>query len=294
MQSGDYAIGSYNIQANSIYSSFSGSYPGTDSSMTVTPDATRAVFINASTNASFSVFDYRTDSFTATSATFTSGSAPAALAVTPNSKAVWVTDNGLNQIQKFDLATGTLLTTITGITSPSSIVLSPDGTTAYIGDSTSGVIYQVTLASSTVSTLTTLPSASQNSNLAITPDATTLLSSGSNGTYAVDISSGAATPIAGLATTGGQVVLLNNSSGYAIAGTSGQIVPLDLSSGTSGTAFTPGTSGDTLNLTAAPDGNTLYIADTSNNTLYSYAVSTSTLSTLTTIPYTPDQSALSP
>ena len=105
--------------------------------------------------------------------TFSAGSAPAAVAVTPNGKQLYVADAGSNQVLVVKTATNKVVGTIAVGELPASIAFSPDGSTAYVLNRDSQSVSVIDTATRTVTASYSLASAegsSYGNDLAITPN----------------------------------------------------------------------------------------------------------------------------
>ncbi|MFE4749668.1 beta-propeller fold lactonase family protein [Streptomyces mirabilis] len=112
-----------------------------------------------------------TTNMVATTITLPSSADPRFLAITPDSKFVYVTELGLGQVQVIDATTNTISTTITGFTQPTGIAITPDGSFAYVADFGTNTVSVIDTATNTVvGSPITVGNAPYG--LAITPDGT--------------------------------------------------------------------------------------------------------------------------
>ena len=107
------------------------------------------------------------------------GSAPVAVALSPDGSTAWVADSGSDQLTPVSVATGTAAIPANWITvgaGPSALALSPNGTTAYVVDGGSPALSTVALTTGAVRN-TTIPAASPSAldAIAVTPDGTQAL-----------------------------------------------------------------------------------------------------------------------
>lgn len=118
------------------------------------------------------------------------GEGPSGLAITPNGATLYVANfgafavvNGLvmqfsdgTTVTPFDIATGTAGTPITVGSEPSSVAITPDGTTAYVVNLASGTVTPIDIATNSAGspiTLNATLTGTPGFQIAITPDGTT-------------------------------------------------------------------------------------------------------------------------
>ena len=250
------------------------------SAVAVAPDGQTAYVVDEFNGVVFPVDDLGAS--TPTVGTAISGFySPTSVAVSADGSSVYVLDdNGVNVV---DAATGRTTDTIpipTG--TPASMALSPDGKTAYVTSFTSGAggsekLYAVTLASETVSLVTTLAF------------------SGSDGAQAIAIA-----PDGETAYVEGAPAL--NSSDQTAA----QVVPVHLQTDTAASTIDLGTAttGEAYGIAITPDGKTVFATESCTSSsggicqnagsVYPIATATNTAGTPLSVMGTPLAVAITP
>ncbi|MGW5609040.1 YVTN family beta-propeller repeat protein [Streptomyces sp. NPDC003753] len=114
------------------------------------------------------VIDTTTNMIT-TTITLASGADPRFLAITPDSKFVYVTELGLGQVQVIDATSNSITDTIPGFIQPSGIAITPDGKFAYVADFGANAVSVIDTATNTI-VAGPIPVGNGPYGLAITPD----------------------------------------------------------------------------------------------------------------------------
>jgi YVTN family beta-propeller protein len=90
------------------------------------------------------------------------------VAVTPDGTKVYVTNSGTNTVPVIDTATNTVVTTISGFTSPFGVAVTPDSTKVYVANSGTNTVSVIDTATNTV--VATISVDAGPAGLAVTPD----------------------------------------------------------------------------------------------------------------------------
>lgn len=177
--------------------------------------------------------------------------------------------------------------------SPTSIAVTPDGTTAYLANSGASTVTPVTLSNDTAGTPVTVGSKPPVA-IAITPSGATA--------WVADGTGNVVTPVTVATNTAGSSINVGfNATAIAIApdGTTawiaGQtsVIPINLSTSATGTKLTQsGTSFQSIAI--SPDGTTAYLVDSSGKKLWPLNVASSTWGSAITFSFTPQAVAISP
>jgi YVTN family beta-propeller protein len=120
----------------------------------ITPDGQTAYVSNNNTGPGFPLHYWHTVTpfQTATSTPgppITVGTAPGAIAITPDGKTAYIVNSGSGTVTPITTATGTAGSPITVGTNPQAIAITPDGSTAYVSDIASGTVTPIATATNT-------------------------------------------------------------------------------------------------------------------------------------------------
>jgi YVTN family beta-propeller protein len=206
------------------------------------------------------------------------GTFPAALAVTPDGRTLYVANYGDNTVTPVDVATGTPGTPIPVGHDPDALAVTPDGRTLYVANDGSGTVTPIDVAAGTAGR--PISAGSGPGALAVTPDGRTLFVADSfvaDAVTPVDVATGVAgTPVqlAPLLPLG-LVISPNGQTVYA--GSEGDsssvpgdfalnsVTPITVATGDAG--FSIPLAGGAQALAVTPNGRTLYATDPNiNNT----------------------------
>ena len=178
-------------------------------------------------------------------ATISVGSGPTGVAVTPDNKSVYVTNQSSNSVSVIDTATNTVKTTISsGLgTGPDGIAMAPDGRHVYVVNFASGTVSVISTATNTVSATITV--GTDPIGIAVTPDGT--------GAY------------------------VTNSSSNTVS-------VIDTSTNTVSATINSGLGSSPQGIAITPDGTKVYVANyTSPGTVSVIDVATNTVTATTTV-----------
>lgn len=215
---------------------FTGSLQG----IAVAPDGLHAYVITFS--GLVYVIDTTTNTIVGSPITLASGADPRFLAITPDSRFVYVTEVGLGQVQVIDTTTNTISTTITGFTQPTGIAITPDGAFAYVADFGTNTVSVIDTATNTIVggpiNVGVVPY-----ELAITPDGT---------------------------------------QAYVTSFGDGTVTAIDTGTNTPTATITIGAGSGNYKLAVTPDSTHVYVTDFNTNSVSVIDTSTNTVSTTIT------------
>jgi YVTN family beta-propeller protein len=191
------------------------------------------------------------------------------LAITPDARTAYVTNDVNGTVTPVDTATNAAGTAIPAGNFPIGIAITPDAKTAYVADDGSpGNVKAIDTATNTV--VATIPVGTGPTAVAITPDGqTAYVTISGSGSHAV-------TPINTATNTPGAPITAGNNP-FAIAITpdgktayvvnigSSDVTPIDTATNTAGTPIPVGANPEAIAIT--PDGKTAYVANTPGNTV---------------------------
>ncbi|AXE76052.1 hypothetical protein C5746_02675 [Streptomyces atratus] len=224
---------------NSVSTTITG-FTGGLQGIAIAPDGLHAYVITFS--GLVYVIDTTTNTIVGSPITLAGGADPRFLAITPDSKFVYVTELGLGQVQVIDTTSNSITTTITGFTQPTGIAITPDGLDAYVAD----------FGTNTVSVIDTTTNTIVGSpinvglapyGLAITPDGTQV--------YATNVNDGTVTAI-------------------------------DTSTNTPTATITIGAGSSNYKLAVTPDSTRVYVTDFTTSSVTVIDTTTNTVSTTIT------------
>jgi YVTN family beta-propeller protein len=221
------------------------------------------------------------------------GSAPVAVAITPDGKTAYVANLNSDSVTPIATATNTAGTAITVGSGPQSIAITPDGKTAYVANSGSGSVTPIDTASNTAGTAITVGDNPQS--IAITPDGKTA--------YVANSGSGSVTPIATATNTAGTAITVgtgpqsiaitpDGKTAYVANSGSDSVTPIATASNTAGTAITVGSGPFAIAIT--PDGKTAYVANSGSDSVTPIDTASNTARTAITVRSTPNAIAITP
>ena len=229
------------------------------------------------------VFPVRTDTNTPGSA-IPVGGFPQAIAITPDSSTGWVVNRDDNTIQAIDTDNNTAGGTIppplpaTQLSNPISIAITPDGTTAFLGQDLPAA---ADLATGNVTNLT--PTGISADSVAVTPDGNTLYIAGFQNTGASGAVAQRYSAHAPFAPIGQPITLDNDNAGvsgmavtpdgstvYVVTNPDASsdpshVVPIPTSSNHAGTPINVGSGASAIAIT--PDGKTAYVTNKLDSTV---------------------------
>jgi YVTN family beta-propeller protein len=206
-------------------------------------------------------------------ATVTVGSGPIGVAVTPDGKQVYVTNQGSghsNTVSVIDAATNTVVATVTVGNAPNAVAVTPDGAHAYVTDdsgSAPGHVSVIDTATNTVSAGVTVGTAPFD--VAVTPDgAHAYVTNEGSGT--VSVIDTATNTVGSTVTVGGLpfhvAISPNGKHVYVTQGyttlTAGTVAVIDTATNTVTATVTVGPEPNALSaLAVAPDGKHVYLTN---------------------------------
>jgi YVTN family beta-propeller protein len=200
------------------------------------------------------------------------GTFPAALAVTPDGRTLYVANHGDNTVTPVDVATGTPGTPIPVGQDPDALAVTPDGSTLFVANDGSGTVTPVDVAAGTAG-----PPFSAGSGpeaLAVTPDGRTLYAADgflADEVTPIDVATGVAgtpVPLAPLDPVG-LVISPNGQTVYAGSKGDSSSVPGDfavnsvtpITVATGDASLSIPLAGGAQGLAVTPNGRTLYATD---------------------------------
>jgi YVTN family beta-propeller protein len=182
----------------------------------------------------------------------------------------YVANAGSNSVSVIDTTTNTVTANIPLASSPVAVVFSPDGSRAYVGDSTNnggfppfpnGTIYVIDTSTNIVVRTISLTNSEDGASLAITPDGTTLYASAdtTGDALVIDIASGNVTAtLPGIG--GGAVVITPNGSTAYVSNRFNAVTAITTASNTVTATIPVGiTFPATTQMAITPDGSFLYV-----------------------------------
>ena len=213
-----------------------------------------------------------------------------ALAATPFA---YITSFDANDVTPIDVATNQPGPAITVGTQPTSIAVTPDGTTAYVCIYDENSVVPITLA-----TGVTGPAITVGANpcaIAITPDGTMA--------YVCNQSSNTITPITLISSTPGTAITVgarpngiaitpDGTTSYVCIYNENTVVPITLVSGATGPAITVGSHPNAIAIT--PDGKTVYVCNNDSDFVTPITVTTNTAGSPITVGSQPNAIAITP
>ena len=220
------------------------------------------------------------------------GSNPAAIALTPDGRTLYVVNQGSGTVTAIDTVTNTVLSTINVGSSeglPAVIAVAPDGTTAYIG--LAGRVVPIDTATNTALKPIPVPT-SYDFSMAITPNSKTLyyVSSEAGMVIPIDTATNTAlTPIR-LLNPGGIVFTPNSQTAYITTGNE-TVTPINTATDT---PRTPIAAQDDGVIVMTPDGKTIYVADYDGGALTPINVASNTALAPISVGKTPSVIVITP
>lgn len=190
----------------------------------------------------------------------------------------YVASNANGTVTPINIATNTAGTPITVGSFPSGIVISPDGTTAYVdngGSGSNGKVTPVDLATGAAGT--PIPVGTGPLDIAITPNGATL--------YVTDWGDGKVVPISTATNTAGPAIPVGNSpfdiaitpdgaTAYVANCGSNTVTPINLATNTPGTPIPVGNCPEGIAIT--PNGSTAYVSNSTDGTVTPISIATNT------------------
>lgn len=254
---------------------------------TMSPDGSHVYVTNLADN-TVSVIDTATNTVSATIA-LTAGSQPKGSAITSDGGTLYVANSGLDSVSAINTATHT----VTDIalppgSAPSVIMLSPDGVKAYVVDVNTDSVSVITTATNLVAANIGLTAGDSPQALAFSPNGASMLVSLnlSNRMAVIDTATSAVTGHIDLLPATGPVgvVALTTAGGDTayVANVSDVVSVINLATNTV-TATIPLPAGSQpAQVTASPDGATVFVANQNTNTVSVIDTATNTITS--TIP----------
>ncbi len=170
-------------------------------------------------------------------ATATATSAPSPTAPPPASDVLAYVAVSDGEVVPVDVTTATAEAPLQVDPDPTSIAISPDGHSAFVGDGDAATVTGINLVAGTVGSPDTLAGNAVITALAVTPNGATLLA-------------------------------VVNPTGYS----TGSVIPITVTSGTAGTAIPVGA--DPVAIAVTPDGSTAYVVNAGDGTLTPISLAT--------------------
>ena len=188
-------------------------------------------------------------------------------------------------VAEVNLASGAVVAEVTGISTPNSIAITPDGTTAYVTDIDGGTVTPIDLATMTAGTPISVGAGP--TGIAITPDGSTAYVACQDAPDVTPIdlatnTAGTAIPMPANSLPETVVITPNGAKAFVGLYGSGDVVPIALPSKAVGSDIAvPGGSPDGLAIT--PNGATVYASTIGQGTVVPISVASGTVGTAITV-----------
>lgn len=223
----------------------------------------------------------------ATGVTVNSATSITATAPVGSSQFAYVTNFGAGTVSVISVATGSVVSTVTVGSEPTSIAITPNGAYAYVANYGSGTVSVISTATNTLITNVTV--GSDPYGIAITPNGAFVYVTNS-GTTTVSVISTAAntvsTTVPGLATGSDQIALTPNGAyAYVTNATNGNVYVITTSSNLVTTTI--GGFNDSFGLAVTPNGSSVYVANSNSPTVSVISTSSNTIGTTISVPSDP-------
>ncbi len=223
--------------------------------------AQNKVYVTNSNNNTVSVIDAATNTITATVPV---GSAPVAIALTPNNAFAYVANIVSDNVSVIDLATNTVTATVSVGDAPISVAITPDGAFAYVANLRSANVSVIDTATNTVAT--TVSVGSFPIAVAITPDGAFayVVSQGTNNVSVIATATNTVTTTVPVG-NGADAVTISPDGAFAYVGniitapSTGGISVIDTATNT--VVATVATSNQPISIAFTPNGNFAYVAN---------------------------------
>lgn len=158
--SGAGSLGVFDLANNTLATSI----PITSLYTAITPDGTKAYVTSLSNYITqVDLNNYNTTSIPLGNGTF-------GIAVTPNGQKIYVSNNSSSDVSVLEVATNTVINTISVGLFPREMAITPDGSRLYVSNQNSANVSVIDLANDTV--IATVPAGALPRNIAITPNGT--------------------------------------------------------------------------------------------------------------------------
>ena len=192
------------------------------------------------------------------------GTAPSAIAITPDAATAYVTDEGTTtapgSVTPIDLSTNTAGSPITVGSGPDAIAITPDGSTAYVGNYNDHTVTPVNLVTNTAGTA--IPVGAPPTAITITPDGSTAYVTLGGDDEDVPISTATNTAGPGILNTNdgfSSAITPDGSTLYTPDGSYNGVATLDTATDARGSVSALD---DPEGVAITPDGSTAYVAYT--------------------------------
>ena len=267
----------------------------------------KSLYVTNGSNNSISAYTIGSGgALTAISGTFTTGSGPSRIAISPNGSYLYVANNLGASISAYTIGSGGSLTPISGTfttgTNPWWIAISPNGNYLYVANWGSNSISAYTIGSGGSLTASgTFTTGYSPEGIAISPNGNYLYVAnwGSNSISAYTIGSGGSLTASGTLTTGSypHEIAISPNGNYLYVSNDNGISAYTIGSGGSLTAGTFTTGSYLHGIAISPNGNYLYVSNNLGASISAYTIgsggSLTASGTFTTGSY-PEDIAISP
>ena len=243
-----------------------------------------AVSLNGGGSPGFvSVIDTATN--TTVGANIQVGLGPTAIALTPNGKTAYVTNENSNTVSAINTATNTVVTIPVGI-NPFLVAISPNGATAYVANNSfsspsNGSVSVINTATNTVIATIALGS-NDPAGLTVTPDGSKLYVTNTGNVTVINTATNTIASTIPIANSVAVVVSPNGAKAYVLSGTSVSVINTATNTVTNTIALGAGAS--VVQLAISPDGTALYVTENNNNRVVVINTATNTIASTITIP----------
>jgi YVTN family beta-propeller protein len=224
------------------------------------------------------------------------GSAPAAIAITPDGTIAYVANQRAGSVTPFATATNFAYSSIGVGSGPDAVAISPDGTTAYVANRRSGTVTPINTATRVAGK--PIRAGSTPAAISITPNGNTA--------YVANVAncgSGTVTPINLTTDTAGAPIVVgvtpvaisitpNGTTAYVVNRQSGTVTPISTATNTAGTPITVGKAPSGIAIT--PDGTTAYVANSGSGTVTPISTASNTAGTPIAVGKAPSGIAITP
>ena len=234
------------------------------------------------------------DTATGTAGTpITVGSAPYAIAITPDGATAYVTNTGNGTVTPIATATNTAGTPIPVGARPFGIAITPDGATAYVTNNSDDTVTPIDTATNTAGT--PIPVGTLPFGIAITPNGATAYVANTNDDTVTPIvtATNTAEPPINVRESGPVAIAITPNGGTAyVANSDGTVVPIDTATNTAGNPIPVGL--DPTGIAITPNGATAYVTNQLDNTVTPIDLASNTAGTPIPVGTNPTGIAITP
>jgi YVTN family beta-propeller protein len=225
------------------------------------------------------------------------GTAPQALAMSPDGTTAYVVDSSANTITAVTVATGAAGTpaTLSGCSTPKAIALTPNGSKAYVACSGNARVVPVALPGLSVGTAISV--GTTPSGVAVSPDGATAYAVASDNANLTPITvssntAGSAISLTGCTTPQGIAIVPSGATAYIACAGNAKVLPVSLPGGSLGSPISVGTSPGAI--AATPDGRKVYVANSGSASVTPITVSDNSIGAAISVGSTPQGVAVAP